>query len=276
MAKKSRTHNHDEHIDESWLIPYADILTLLLALFIVLFASSTVDAQKFEDIMTSFNSVLSGGPSIFETGTVVPIGPDSAKRGQEDQNDTDPQKLSELMNQKELTELQKKIQQETIELENLKEKIDAYIEDNGLNSQLTTELNSFQLVLRISDNALYSSGSATIKTEARQLAIAIAEMLGNYPQYEVVVSGHTDDRPIRTAQFSDNWDLSSSRALNFMKILLSNDALEPKRFSAIGFGEYQPVETNTTDAGRAANRRVEVSIIRNIVEAQPDALQVNP
>jgi chemotaxis protein MotB len=275
MAKKSRTHNHDEHIDESWLIPYADILTLLLALFIVLFASSTVDAQKFEDIMTSFNSVLSGGPSIFETGTVVPIGPDSAKRGQEDQNDTDPQKLSELMNQKELTELQKKIQQETIELENLKEKIDAYIEDNGLNSQLTTELNSFQLVLRISDNALYSSGSATIKTEARQLAIAIAEMLGNYPQYEVVVSGHTDDRPIRTAQFSDNWDLSSSRALNFMKILLSNDALEPKRFSAIGFGEYQPVETNTTDAGRAANRRVEVSIIRNIVEAQTDTVEVN-
>ncbi len=274
MAKKPRRHEHEEHVDESWLIPYADILTLLLALFIVLFASSTVDAQKFEDMMVSFNSVLSGGSGVFDTGTIVPIGSESGRRGDGGTEDADPQKLSERRQDKELTELQKRIQQETIELENLKERIDDYIEQNGLTSQLSTELNSYQLVLSISDNALFASGSATIRSESRDLALAIAEMLVNYPQYEVIVSGHTDNRPISTARFSDNWDLSSFRALNFMKILLSNEELVPDRFSAIGFGEYRPVATNDTDSGRAANRRVEVSILRNIVEPQTEELEV--
>ncbi len=274
MAKKSRQREHEEHIDESWLIPYADILTLLLALFIVLFASSNVDAKKFQEMMVSFNSVLSGGAGVFDTGTIVPIGSESGKRGDGGAEDADPQKLSERQRNKELTELQKRIQQETIELENLQERIDTYIQENGLTSQLTTELNSYQLVLSISDNALFASGSATIRSDAQGLALAIAEMLVQYPQYEVIVSGHTDNRPISTARFSDNWDLSSSRALNFMKILLSNQELEPNRFSAIGYGEYRPVETNTTDVGRAANRRVEVSILRNIVEPESETIDV--
>ena len=274
MAKKSKRHEtHDEHMDESWLIPYADILTLLLALFIVLFASSSVDAQKFQSMMVSFNSVLSGGDGLFETGTVVPIGSEAAVRSnrqsEEKEDATSPEQ------RKKLTELQKKIQEETIQLENLKHKLDEYIEVNGLNSQLTTELNNFQLLLRISDNALFPSGSASVKEDARKLALAISDMLVAYPQYEIIVSGHTDNRPIRTAQFSDNWDLSTARSLNFMKILISNKDIEPSRFSSIGYGEYQPIDTNDTEAGRAANRRVEVSIIRNIVETPADVISAS-
>lgn len=266
MAKKRRQHDHDEHMDESWLIPYADILTLLLALFIVLFASSSVDAKKFQEIMVSFNSVLSGGEGVFETGTVVPIGVDAGEKGRNDNNEGNPEK-----NRNELTEeqkeLQEKIQEETLQLENLKQKIDAYIEENGLNSQLTTELNNFQLVLRISDNALFAPGSAQVKEDSKKLAIAISKMLETYPQYQIVVSGHTDDVPIRNAQFQDNWDLSAGRALNFMRILMSNEKLDPARFSSKVHGEYSPIDTNDTSEGRGANRRVEVSIIRNIVEA---------
>lgn len=269
MAKKSRAHSHDEHMDESWLIPYADILTLLLALFIVLFASSSVDAKKFDQLMVSFNSVLSGGTGIFENATVVPIGTDTARKGRDETTDDIPQK------NKDETELEKQIKQETIELENLKEKIDQYIQENGLNSQLTTELNKFQLVLRISDNALFPSGSANVKPEAQKLALAISDLLVAYPQYEVIVSGHTDDRPINTVQFNDNWDLSSARSLNFMKYLISNDKIDQSRFSSTGYGEHHPIATNDTEAGRAANRRVEVSIIRNIVEPKAETLNVN-
>lgn len=270
MAKKSKPHDHEEHIDETWLIPYADLLTLLLALFIVLFASSSIDAKKFDELMVSFNSVLSGGQGIFEASTVVPIDRNSGGKGKEKDKDAG----NPLAGSKTNKELQEKIQKETAELENLKKKIDQYIEKNGLNSQLTTELNNFQLVLRISDNALFPSGSASVKPEAQKLAVAISDLLVAYPQYEVIVSGHTDNQPIKTAQFSDNWELSSARSLNFMKILIDNKKLDQGRFSSTGYGEFRPIDTNDTEAGRAANRRVEVSIIRNIVEAIPEMVNV--
>lgn len=268
MAKKSRRHSHDEHMDESWLIPYADILTLLLALFIVLFASSSVDARKFEEMMLSFNSVLSGGSGVFEQATIVPIGNEVISRGQ-DKQDNPFDKSGDARK-----ELEERIKQETIELENLKEKIDQYISDNGLATELTTELNSYQLVLRISDNALYPSGSASVKPEAEKLAVAISDMLVSYPQYEVIVSGHTDDRPINTYEFKDNWVLSWKRAYNFMDILLKNEQLMPARFSPVGYGEYHPIDTNDTETGRAANRRVEVSILRTIIEDPGETVTV--
>lgn len=274
MAKRSRRREQEEHIDESWLIPYADVLTLLLALFIVLFASSSVDSKKFQNMMISFNSVLNGGSGVMDVGTIVSLGEEFAHLGINGKDRGSPKDTTETSDEEPLTELQKRIQEETIQLENLKQEIDAYIVENGLDSQLTTELNNFQLALRISDNALYASGSATVRDDARSLALAIAKMLVAYPQYEVIVSGHTDDRPINTPQFRDNWDLSTARALNFMKILLSNKDLDPARFSSIGYGEYRPVAPNDDAAGRAANRRVEVSIIRNIVETPVEDISV--
>ncbi|MEX2414729.1 MAG: flagellar motor protein MotB [Paenibacillaceae bacterium] len=269
MAKKVKAHDHEEHMDETWLIPYADLLTLLLALFIVLFASSSVDAHKFQDMAQSFNSVLSGGAGVFESSTFIPVG-DTVRELGEVKVDGDEKKKS-----KEELDLQEKIQQETEQLENLKEKIDQYIVKNGLTAQLTTELNNFQLVLRISDNALFASGAATVKTEAQKLAVAISNLLVTYPQYEVIVSGHTDDRPINTAEFKDNWMLSWKRSYNFMDILLSNNKLDESRFSPVGYGEHRPIATNTTEAGRAANRRVEVSIIRTIIESPSKTLKVD-
>jgi chemotaxis protein MotB len=265
MAKKAKHDDHEEHIDETWLIPYADLLTLLLALFIVLFASSSVDAQKFEDMAQSFSSVLSGGAGVFDHSTFVPVGETIQDRGKDTINGDEKKRT------KEEQELQEKVKQETEQLENLKEKIDQYIVKNGLTTQLTTELNNFQLLLRISDNALFPPGVATVKSEAQKLAVVISNLLVVYPQYEIIVSGHTDDRPINTTEFKDNWMLSWKRSYNFMEILLSNKNLDASRFSPVGYGEYRPIATNKTSEGRAANRRVEISIIRTIVEspAQP-------
>lgn len=266
MAKKAKHNDHEEHMDETWLIPYADLLTLLLALFIVLFASSSVDAQKFEELAQSFNSVLSGGVGVFDNNTFVPVG-ETIQNKDKDKVDGLEKKTT-----KEEQELQAKIKQETEQLENLKDKIDQYIDKNGLTTQLTTELNSFQLLLRISDNALFPPGVATVKSEAQKLAVAISDMLVAYPQYEIIVSGHTDDRPINTTEFKDNWMLSWKRSYNFMEILLNNKNLDASRFSPVGYGEYRPIATNKTIEGRAANRRVEVSIIRTIVESPTQPL----
>lgn len=252
MKKRHKPHE-EEHADETWLIPYADLLTLLLALFIVLFATSKVDLKKFDELMISFNSVLNGGNGVFEKSSLIPIGTNTAQKAKIEAAD-------KTVKKQQLEQMQKEMQ----DLENLKKKIDAYIEKNGLNNQLQTTLNKQQLVLKISDNALFPSGSANVKPEAQKLASNIATLLEQYPQYEVIVSGHTDNRPIHTAEFESNWDLSTGRALNFMKILIQDNTLDQKRFSAVGYGEFRPVDSNDTEEGRAKNRRVEVSIIRDI------------
>ncbi|HZG78353.1 MAG TPA: OmpA family protein, partial [Paenibacillus sp.] len=105
---------------------------------------------------------------------------------------------------------------------------------------------------------------AQLKPESRELAVTISELLEQYPNYEVVVSGHTDNVPIKTSQFPSNFHLSAERALSFMAVLLENPGVGQERFSSVGYSEYKPVASNDTAEGRAQNRRVEVSIVRNV------------
>jgi chemotaxis protein MotB len=257
LSKKHKKEHHEEHADETWLIPYADLLTLLLALFIVLYAMSSVDSKKFEDMSKAFNVAFSTGVGVLDSTTVVTTGQqmDNANKNNRRPDDSTKQE-----------DLKALMQKEQEDLEKLKRQIDKYIQTNGLTTQLETKLNQSQLTITISDNALFPSGSAKVKPEARALALAIANILQQYPRYEVVVAGHTDNEPISTAEFQSNWDLSSSRAIRFMDVLLSNKKLDPKLFSAIGYGEYRPVDSNNTAIGRSKNRRVEVSIMRKFVD----------
>lgn len=253
MNKKRKQH-HDEHLDESWLIPYADLLTLLLALFIILFASSEMDSKKYESIMRGLNSAFTGGVGFFEQPAIMQVPGEPASK----KNDGEAAESAEVRQQRE------QIEKETADLQQLKQQLDLYIQNNQLSAQLETKLNSDMLMITIRDNALFASGSAVVQTEAQKLASTISDMLTQYSQYEIEVAGHTDNVPIRNAEFDSNWDLSTRRALNFMKILLQNDQIAAERFRAIGYGEYHPIATNDTADGRAKNRRVEVSILRTV------------
>ncbi|WP_371367898.1 Motility protein B [Sporomusa rhizae] len=253
MRKKRKEH-HEEHADETWLIPYSDLLTLLLALFIVLFASAQVDQKKFEQMKASFNVAFSGSPALLDTPR--PTQPDSGN-----QSRTVPQ-LSEVMDNLSSPN-ERAYMQETAQLIELKKTMDKYIADNGLGGDLTTSLTDDGLMIRIKDTALFPSGSAELRPESRRFAVEIAKLITPLTQ-KVTVSGHTDNMPINTRDFPTNWELSSRRAVNFMKFLLAQETkLAPERFSATGYGEYRPVAGNNTNEGRAANRRVEVFIQRN-------------
>jgi chemotaxis protein MotB len=223
-----------------------------------LYASSELDSKKYDQIMHSLNSAFHGGVSLFEKSTVVPI--DKEPADELHQKTEDARSEQELQRDR---EMQARLEKETADMKELKEKLDKYIQDNGLTTQLETKLTNEQLVITISDRALFASGSAAVKPEAQKLAVSISNMLAQYPDYQIEVAGHTDNVPINNKELETNWDLSAKRALNFMKILLQNDKIGSSRFRAIGYGEYHPVETNDTAEGRAKNRRVEVSIIRN-------------
>ncbi|MBH5320519.1 flagellar motor protein MotB [Paenibacillus sp. GSMTC-2017] len=281
MSKKRRHEEHEEHVDESWLIPYADLLTLLLALFIVLYAMNSVDVKKFEDMSKAFSMALNNGSGILELPSVVQQGQDPDKtdsnaddKEEEKQKDQENEKENEKVSDADAA-LQELIKHEQAELEDLKKKIDTYIDKNGLTSDLETKLNMSQLLITISDNALFAPAQAVVKEDSKELATAISKMIQQYPQYNIIVAGHTDDTPINNRAFRSNWDLSSMRAVRFMDVMLENKQLDPKRFSAIGYGEYHPIAENNTKENKAKNRRVEVSIIHTYVDAtNPQKLTV--
>ncbi|MED4876182.1 flagellar motor protein MotB [Anoxybacillus geothermalis] len=249
MAKKKK-HSHDDHINESWLIPYADLLTLLLALFIVLFASSQIDQKKFQEIARAFSTAFAGGTGVLDfQSPVEPITPPAQDEEGRKQDKQPSPSVSE---------------QEKEELAQLKEKIDGYIVQNRLNGKLQTSLTDEGLAITILDDILFDSGSAEVRIKDRRLAKEISALLVMNPPRNIMISGHTDNVPIHNEKFASNWELSVMRAVNFMKVLLENKQLDPRYFSAKGYGEYKPIATNTTAAGRMKNRRVEILILPRI------------
>ncbi|MDT3429021.1 chemotaxis protein MotB [Paenibacillus forsythiae] len=255
MSKKTKHEEHEEHADESWLLPYSDLMTLLVALFLVLYAMSATDAKKFEEMAQAFSSALNGGSGVLDYSSGTPKDSNLDNGRANKMNSV----VDKSPGESDLAKLRLKEQEE---LEKLKKQFDQYIKNNGLTNLLSTKLNQSQLLITISDNALFASGQARVKPESQQLARSISQMLQQFPDYEVVVQGYTDNIPISNSEYSSNWDLSANRALQFMKILLINPYLNPEKFSVIGYGEYHPIASNATAAGRAKNRRVEVSILR--------------
>ena len=248
MFHLKRKKKHEEHVDEAWLLPYADILTLLLALFIVLFAASEVDSKKFQAISSSFNSELQGGTGILDQeAPVESLDPSTTAKLNED--------LPSGESEEEI--LAAKDQQE---LEDFQTKIEAYIDKKGLSTRLQTEITVKGLMITIREGVLFESGSADIIGGSQTIADEISNLLVYDPPRMIFIEGHTDNIPAGTKEYPTNWELSSARAINFMKILLENDKLDPEKFSATGYSEYHPIATNDTPEGRTENRRVEVLI----------------
>ncbi|MBS4192170.1 flagellar motor protein MotB [Bacillus sp. FJAT-49705] len=253
MSKRKKKSHDDGHVDESWLLPYADLLTLLLALFIVLFAMSSVDAQKFQELSKAFNSALNGGTGIFEFPSPMPDGEmetSSTDIGEKDKGNEAKEKEQKL---------QQKIDRE--ELEMIQNKVNSYINKNNLGEKLETSLTDEGLLVSIRDNVLFAPGSAEVREEDIKVAKEISDLLVMDPPRNIIISGHTDNVPIGNAPFESNWELSVMRAINFMKIVLQNENLDPSSFSAKGFGEFQPVASNDTAEGKSRNRRVEILIL---------------
>lgn len=245
MAKKKRGKKHEEEASEAWLLPYSDLMTLLLALFIALFAISQTDQTKLQALAQAFTAAFNmGGPSMFEGfGT-------STSMQREVMSDEDAGNDAYI--------------KENQNLENLKEQLDNYIEQNNLQEELSTQMEEEGLMIRIKEKALFPSGSAELVEESQRIGPIVAGLLAAVPE-RVLISGHTDTDPINTAEFPSNWELSSVRAMTFMKYLLSINAnLNPARFSAIGYGEYRPIAPNDTPENKQKNRRVEILIARTL------------
>ena len=256
MARKKHAKPHEEEASEAWLLPYSDLMTLLLALFIALFAMSQTDASKMQALAQAFTAAFNmGGPSFF-SGMGPSTSMNSATtQGQDNANSA--------------------YMQENENLREAQEKIEQYIKENNLQDQVSTELSEEGLMIRLKEKALFASGSAALEGQAEQIVPVIASLLASLPE-RVTISGHTDNVPISTAQFPSNWELSSARAVSLMRGLMgAQPSLNPARFSALGYSEYRPIASNDTAEGRAQNRRVEVFIARSMRFSQEDSISAS-
>ncbi|MCR2822086.1 flagellar motor protein MotB [Lederbergia panacisoli] len=265
MSRRKREKKDEAHTDESWLLPYADLLTLLLALFIVLFSTSSVDAQRFQALSQVFNGIFLGGTGPLDYQQPI----ENDDHSKDNPKPLDEEKQEEM--EKEI-EQDKPVQEEEMildleeqkELEAIQSKINAYIQKNDYSNKFDTSLTTEGLLLTIRDNVLFQSGKAEVREADKKTAKELAVLLEMEPPRNIIISGHTDNVPIGNAHFQSNWELSVMRAVNFMKVLLEDEKLDPKWFSAKGYGEFQPIGDNKTEAGRAKNRRVEVLILPRV------------
>jgi len=241
LAKKAKKKKHDEHIDESWLVPYADILTLLLAVFIILFASSSVDQEKLERMSAVFSQVFDGGTSFLEQPSPI-----QSPNAESDQTPQTQQNSAYLKDQQELAQI--------------KDSVDNFIAVHEMEGQFATAMTDEGLLVTIRDSILFDPGKAVIKPEYNPIAKELAGVLVSDPARNIVITGHTDNVPVGP-NFSSNLELSLMRASNFYMVLLnSNSKLKSENFSAKGYGENRAIAPNDTPEGRAKNRRVEVLI----------------
>ena len=256
MARKKHAKPHEEEVGEAWLLPYSDLMTLLLALFIALFAMSQTDASKMQALAQAFTAAFNmGGPSFFSGMGPSTSMTSATTQGQDNANSA--------------------YMQENENLREAQEKIEQYIKENNLQDQVSTELSEEGLMIRLKEKALFASGSAALQGQANQIVPVIAALLSSLPE-RVTISGHTDNVPISTAQFPSNWELSSARAVSLMRGLMGvQPSLNPARFSALGYSEYRPIASNDTEEGRAQNRRVEVFIARSMRFSQEDSISAS-
>jgi chemotaxis protein MotB len=229
--KKRLLHDDDEHIDESWLIPYSDLLTLLLALFIVLFAAGTINNGKLQQIMISMNSALSGQGS--------------------------------SMIQKENALATKKIdlkEKETEKLHGLMEQIEDYIEARGLEKVITIKDEPKGIKLSLKDVILFESGKADLKGDS---LVILKDLLDLIKQVKnpISIEGHTDNVPITNNEFKSNWELSAARALSVL-YFFEDKGIPSNKLQFSGFGEQNPLYPNDTVEHRQTNRRVDITILK--------------
>lgn len=254
-----RKEHHEEHPDERWLVTYADVLTLMYVLFMVLFSISVVNTSKFEALKDSLSESFSGG--VPEGGTGVLEG--QALEPQPQIVDGTAQTIApELPSQRvNLVNATPEQALETSQLEKVQRLVERRVDEAGLSKAVTTGVNERGLAIRVlTDGLFFDSGSANLKPAASAVLQPVATGVRDL-QNPVRVEGHTDAVPISTGQFPSNWELSTARAGAVVRFL-ERGGMARTRLQATGFADTRPIESNSSAAGRGENRRVEILVLR--------------
>ncbi len=241
---------------ERWLLTYADLITLLMVFFVVLYALSNVNAKKFEAVAMSLAQAMGGGQSMLpHPGASLAPGISGS----------DPLEGIDFSTEA----------VEYMNLEQIRQELQDYIEQSGLGGKVTVTMEERGVVLSFQDVALFPLGSAEITPGAKEIIAKAGQILINGPWY-IRVEGHTDNLPIRTSQYPSNWELSVARSTSVVQELIRELDFKPQRLSATGYGEFRPKAPNDSDQNRQTNRRVDLVILKSKYETAEPPVQKIP
>lgn len=289
--RRGHEEEHEEHENhERWLVSYADMMTLLMVLFIVMFAISQVDSKKFMALKNGLESgfgsplsMLDGADDLLSVGGH--IAPDSVNLAgvagnknadpNESQNndglksELNPEVIADLVNQTNKAAVKREVENLKKAQEDLKKALAAA----GAAQGATFRFNEQGLVVSIAtDKVLYASGGATMLPTGRKILDALAPTLRKLPN-RLSIDGHTDSNPIATAQFPTNWELSTARATGVLRYLHSAHAFPFSRMFATGYADTRPLKPGKGAAAMTANRRVEIIVVARVDNSAGRAIE---
>jgi chemotaxis protein MotB len=275
MRRRKKIEDHDNH--EAWAIPYGDLVTLLLAFFVVMYAMSSVNEGKYRVLSDSLSEAFRGQSHSAQSQEAsgqhtqpteqMPItqvnrmikGGLPARHLMQAAQQPDPTPATTEGDQPGAEATASLADASANELGHVADDVDAAMMSLIEAGQVHVRRHDNWVVVDISSDILFTSGQANLAVPAIGVLQRLADSLRSFPN-AIRVTGHTDDRPIRTRAFPSNWELSSARAASVVHLFMDR-GIAAQRLSVMGFGEYRPVMANATETGRNANRRVEVMIM---------------
>jgi chemotaxis protein MotB len=270
---------HEEESNERWLLTYADMITLLMALFMVLFSISSVNISKYQVLQHALKAAFSGNilpggksiaqqgasasaskaPSTTEAAAVVPL---TALGSGIESTTTTRSATQTAASATAQAAAQTAAQQQASEFLRIKHELDAYAASHGFSKSVKTTIEARGLVIRVlTDQLLFASGQAALNSRADGLLSEIGQLLNVDESNPIAVEGNTDNVPIHSALFPSNWQLSTARASTVVQYLVEH-GVSAHRLTATGYADQRPLASDATAAGRARNRRVEIVLKR--------------
>ncbi len=252
--KSQGSKSHASH--ERWLVSYADFITLMFAFFVVLYASSKADQKKQALVSQAIDSAFHTlGLFAKEDGKAAKLKDISVINRDQASADTAVVPMNIVMGEQIWSS--GKVRED---LERVQRRLEKLLSNQIAEHTVSIQMGKEGLVISLREAGFFSSGSATPHATTEPVLREIGTLLGRTP-YDLRIEGHTDNVPIHNEEFDSNWELSAVRATRVTRVFLGTGNLIPQRISAAGYAEFHPAASNTTDAGRAENRRVDVVVM---------------
>ncbi|HEY1802290.1 MAG TPA: flagellar motor protein MotB [Terriglobales bacterium] len=265
MRRRRRKPSGANH--ERWLVSYADFITLLFAFFVVMYSSAQMDKGKVgqlalaiqvafqqmgvfppptadipintdDSLPPSAVRLIESDGRITDLGEIVPVSPDGVSRSKMDDQDN---------------------------LDALRRELMQTLAGQIARNEIALRTGTDGLIISLHEIAFFDSGSAQLRAGSMPTFARIAKIL-NQRAYRIRIEGHTDDRPIHNPQFASNWELSTARATELVRLLITQYGYSPARLAAAGYAQYHPIASNDVPEGRAQNRRVDIVVLGKVHE----------
>lgn len=268
----------------AWMATFSDLMNLLLCFFVLLFSMSTVDEEKYNQLVASISSafsILDGGATAIGDGVLISNGVSQLNEldqyinstGNKADSTVDSDEYNEYEQGDDMTEEEKfeqmleEIEEHNLSVnEQLAEIIEEAVVESGMADKIDVSFTSQYVELSLKGALLFDVGKAELKESSMPVMERVGVILERYAGSTIEIEGHTDIVPIHNDEFENNNELSSARALHVFDYLVENTNLDPADIKHSGRGEYVPIADNTTEEGRAKNRRVEIRIYNPIIQ----------